>query len=66
MRFRVIDEERAHRTVSHLCRALGVTRAVHHAWERRPGRRADATPKSAPTGNARGLWGGCRCTAPQS
>jgi putative transposase len=36
MRFRVIDEERAHHPVSRLCRALGVTRAGYHAWRKRP------------------------------
>jgi putative transposase len=36
MRFRLIDEERAHHRVSRLCDALGVTRAGYHAWRKRP------------------------------
>ncbi len=36
MKFRLIDEERSHHSVSRLARVLGVTAAGYHAWKRRP------------------------------
>lgn len=35
MKFRLIDEERSHHSVSRLARVLGVTAAGYHAWRRR-------------------------------
>lgn len=35
MRYRFIDQERPHHTVSRLCRVLGVTRAAYYAWRKR-------------------------------
>lgn len=36
MKFRLIDEERSHHSVSRLARVLGVTAAGYHSWKRRP------------------------------
>lgn len=36
MRYRLIDEEKSHHTISRMCRALGVTRAGYHAYKTRP------------------------------
>lgn len=36
MRFRLIEEERSHHSVSRLARVLGVTAAGYHAWRKRP------------------------------
>jgi len=36
MRFRLIDEAKTHHTVSHMARALGVSRAGYHSWRKRP------------------------------
>ena len=35
MKFRLIDEEKSHHTVSRLARVLGVTAAGYHAWKKR-------------------------------
>ena len=35
MKFRLIDEERSHHSVSRLARVLGVTAAGYHAWRKR-------------------------------
>ena len=35
-RYRLIDAEKAHHTVSHLARVLGVARAGSYAWTSRP------------------------------
>lgn len=35
MKFRLIEEERSHHSVSRLARVLGVTAAGYHAWKRR-------------------------------
>jgi hypothetical protein len=34
--YRLIDQEKAHHTVSRLARVLGVARAGYYAWARRP------------------------------
>lgn len=39
MKYRLIDEEKAHHPVSRLCRALGVTRAAYYASRSRPASR---------------------------
>lgn len=36
MKFRLIDEERAHHPVSRIARAVGVTAAGYYAWRKRP------------------------------
>ena len=36
MKFKLIDEERAHHPVSRIARAVGVTRAGFYAWKKRP------------------------------
>ena len=36
MKFRLIDEEKSHHTISRLARVLGVTAAGYHAWKKRP------------------------------
>jgi len=36
MRFKLIDEEKAHHPISRLAGVLGVSRAGYHAWKRRP------------------------------
>ena len=36
MKYRLIDEEKSHHTISRLCRALGVTRAGYYAHKTRP------------------------------
>jgi putative transposase len=36
MKFRLIEEEKSHHSVSRLARVLGVTAAGHHAWKNRP------------------------------
>jgi putative transposase len=36
MKFRLIDEEKSHHSVSRLARVLGVTAAGYHAWKKRP------------------------------
>ena len=35
MKFRLIDEEKSHHSVSRLARVLGVTAAGYHAWKKR-------------------------------
>lgn len=41
MRFRLVDEEKSHHSISRLTRVLGVTAAGYHAWrQRRPSKRA--------------------------
>ncbi len=39
MKFRLIDEEKSHHTISRLARVLGVTAAGYHAWKKRPASR---------------------------
>jgi putative transposase len=39
MKYRLIDEEKSHHTISRICRALGVTRAGYHAYKTRPASR---------------------------
>ena len=36
MKFRLIEEEKSHQTISRLARVLGVTAAGYHAWRKRP------------------------------
>jgi len=36
MKFRLIEEEKSHHTISRLARVLGVTAAGYHAWKNRP------------------------------
>jgi hypothetical protein len=36
MIFRLIDQEKAHHSVSRLCRVLGVSHVGYYAWTRRP------------------------------
>ena len=36
MKFQFIATEKAHHTLTHLCRCLGVTRSGFHAWQTRP------------------------------
>jgi putative transposase len=36
MRFRLIDEEKSHHSISRLARVLGVSAAGYHAWKKRP------------------------------
>jgi len=35
MKFRLIEEERSHHSVSRMARVLGVTAAGYHAWRKR-------------------------------
>jgi putative transposase len=36
MKFRLIEQEKSHHTISRLARVLGVTAAGYHAWKKRP------------------------------
>jgi len=36
MKFRLIDEEKSHHSISRMCRVFAVTPAGYHAWKRRP------------------------------
>ena len=36
MRLALVDEEKSHRSISRMCRVLGVTAAGYHAWKGRP------------------------------
>jgi putative transposase len=36
MKFRLVEEEKSHHTISRMARVLGVTAAGYHAWKTRP------------------------------
>jgi putative transposase len=54
MRFRLIDEEKSHHSISRMARVLGVTAAGYHAWSKRapsPRRLQDARLKECIAGH---------------